>query len=276
MKSIIRFFFFFFFFVNITTAQSMLDMNSPLDVKRAGIKKCIEIEDGKDLWTMYYDLNGRQLMHTFITSKIDTNGTIVDGFYGHTNFVYDSIGNLIEVNSIDPISGIYPNIITKCTYDNNRNLIKKELNHIRHKINKETDTAQVITQYYYSDLKLVKSKFKSSHHIVETEYSYEDSNRLNLIFKTENNSRKEITKINYVGDTTFYIKFDNNTFEFYNMYELKNKRDKIKEIFIWDKLKNTKYKITYFFDEIGLLQKKEVYNFITKKRSDTFFRYEKY
>ena len=72
MKSINRFF---FLFVNTISAQSMLDMNSPLDVKRAEIKKCVEVEDGKDFWTMYYDLNGRQLMHTFITSKIDTNGT---------------------------------------------------------------------------------------------------------------------------------------------------------------------------------------------------------
>ena len=239
MKSINRFFFF-FLFVNTISAQSMLDMNAPLDIKKASIKKCVEVEDGKDLWTMYYDTNGRQLMNTFFASKIDTMGNFVDGYYGLKNFVYDHFGNLIEVNSIDPISGIYPNIITKCTYDNNRNLIKKELNHIRHKINKETDTAQVITQYYYSDLKLVKSKFKSSHHIVETEYSYEDSNRLNLIFKTENNSRKEITKIKYAGDTTFYIKFDNNTFEFYNMYELKNKRDKIKEIFICLKIQNIK------------------------------------
>lgn len=274
MKSVNRLFFL-FLFVNTISAQSMLDMNAPLDVKKARIKKCIEVEDGKDLWTMYYDLNGRQLMHTFITSKIDTNGTIVDGFYGLTNFVYDSIGNLIEVNSIDSISGIYPNIITKCTYDNNRNLIKKELNHIRNKINKETDTDKVITQYYYSDSRLIKEKFKSSLHFVETMYSYEDSNRLNLITRVEDNNT-EITKINYVGDTIFYRKFDRNTVEFYNMYRLKNKMDKIKELFIWDKLNNRKFKITYFFDEFGILQKKETYSFITNKRIDTFFRYEKY
>lgn len=274
MKSIIRFFF--FFFVNITSAQSMLDMNAPLDVKKARIKKCVEVEDGKDLWTMFYDTNGRQLKNTFFVSKLDTLGNFIDGYYGLKNFVYDHFGNLIEVKLKAPTSSISPYMITKYTYDNSGNILKEELNHIIHKLHKEIDTDKVISKYYYSDLKLVKSKFKSLHHIVETEYSYEDSNRLNLIFKTENNSRKEITKINYVGDTTFYIKFDNNTFEFYNMYELKNKMGKIKELFIWDKLNNRKFKITFFFDELGILKKKETYSIITNKRIDTFFRYEKY
>jgi hypothetical protein len=98
---------------------------------------------------------------------------------------------------------------------------------------------------------------------------------LNLITRVEDNNT-EITKINYVGDTIFYRKFDRNTVEFYNMYRLKNKMDKIKELFIWDKLNNRKFKITYFFDEFGILQKKETYSFITNKRIDTFFRYEKY
>lgn len=274
MKSINRFFFL-FLFANTISAQSMLDMNAPLDVKKARIKKCVEVEDGKDLWTMYYDTNGRQLKNTFFASKLDTTGNFIYGYYGVKNFVYDLFGNLIEVNLNAPTSSISPYMITKYTYDNSGNILKEELNHIIHKLHKEIDTDKVITQYYYSDSRLIKEKFKSSFHFVETMYSYEDSNRLNLITRVEDNNT-EITKINYVGDTIFYRKFDRNTVEFYNMYRLKNNMDKIKELFIWDKLNNRKFKITYFFDEFGILQKKETYSFITNKRIDTFFRYEKY
>jgi len=268
--------FFFFFIVNSSSAQSMLDMNDSLTVKSARIKKCIEVEDGKDLWTMYYDLNGRQLRNTFFATLIDTNGNFLNGFYGVTNFAYDPNGNVIEVSSIDPISGVSPCTITKYRYDENRNLIKKELNQITHKLNKEIDTEKVITLYYYSDSKLTKEKFESSHHFVETSYAYEDSNRLNLITKIENKGNPEITYIKYAGDTIFYRKLDKNGFEFFSMYQIKNKKNKIKEVFTWDKVKNTKLRITYFFDSLGLLNKKEVYNFNTQKISVTVFRYELY
>ena len=190
-------------------------------------------------------------------------------------FKYDDKENLIEKKSIDPISDSTPYKIIKYKYNNENQLINEELNGIIHKINNEIDTEKVITQYYYSNSKLIKEIFKSSHQTVETLYSYDDSNRVSLFSIKENNSIPIYTKVHYNGNTTFHTKFDNIGNEIYIYYHLIDKKNNIEEFYVWDKKNNIKYKKTWFYNELDLISKIEVYNYILNKSNYTYFRYEK-
>ena len=108
---------------NFVYSQSMLDRNKSTAIKKSQIKRCVEILDGKDLFTMYYDTNGLQLKNSFYASKIDTNGNFIDGFYGFVYFKYDENENLIETKTIDPISDSTPHKITKYKYNTENQLI---------------------------------------------------------------------------------------------------------------------------------------------------------
>ena len=127
--------------VTIVFSQSMLDRNMSTAIKNGQIKRCVEVLDGKDLWTMYYDTNGLQIKNSFFAPKLDSSGQLIDGFYGSTYFKYDDKGNLIEKKSIDPISDSAPYKIIKYKYNNENQLINEELSLIIHK--------NTIASYYY-------------------------------------------------------------------------------------------------------------------------------
>ena len=54
----------------------------------------------------------------------------------------------------------------------------------------------------------------------------------------------------------------------------KNKGD-VEEYYMWDKKNNLKYKKTLFYNELDLISKIEVYNYISNQLNYTYFRYEK-
>jgi hypothetical protein len=263
--------------LNITFAfsQSMLDRNKSTAIKNAQIKRCVEVLDGKDLWTMYYDTNGLQIKNSFFAPKLDSSGKLIDGFYGYTYFKYDDKGNLIEKKSIDPISDSAPYKIIKYKYNNENQIINEELSLIIQKMNNEIDTEKVITQFYYSNSKLVNENFKSSKQTIEKNYSYDDSNRLSSFTIKENNNIPIYTKVYNSGDTTFQKKFDNNGNEIYIYYHLKQNKGNIEEYYMWEKKNNIKFKKTLFYNELDLISKIEVYNYISNQLNYTYFRYEK-
>ena len=261
--------------INFVSAQSMLDMNEPLAIKKAQIKRCTEVCNGEDLFTMYYDTNGFQIRNSFFCSKVDTNGNFVDGYYGKTYFKYDKIGNLIEKKFMDPLTDPIPLKTINYFYNNENQLIKKELCQIFNKVLTNTiDTLKVVNQYFYSKTLLIKDLFISSKETVETNYSYDNSNQLNLITIKENNNLLIQTNVFYSGDTTFHKKFDTDGNEIYVNYQIKDDKNKIKELYVWDKLRNSRHKNTFYYNEIGLLSKIEEFNYNSTKLKYTTFKYE--
>ena len=98
---------------------------------------------------------------------------------------------------------------------------------------------------------------------------------MNLITRIENNNLTIQTNVFYSGDTTFYKKFDTNGNEIYINYQIKDNKNKIKEFYVWDKLKNTRFKKTWFYEKKHLLSRIEDFNYISNESRITYFKYEK-
>ena len=97
---------------------------------------------------------------------------------------------------------------------------------------------------------------------------------MNLITIKENNNLPIQTNVFYSGDTTFHKQFDPNGNEIYIYYQIKDDKHKIKEFYVWDKPRNSRYKNTFYYNEIGLLSKIEEFNYKSTKLKYTTFKYE--
>lgn len=246
----------------------MLNLNEPSLVKKAQIEKCVEVQNDKVLWTMYYDTNGYEKKHSFYSSYYDnTSKILVDGFYGVVLFENNENGQKIEKKVFSSQLDTEPYYRKKYTYDKNNKLIIEETRN-------EKNILEVTEEYYYSDDLLVKKLFKSSQQTVLYEYSYNKSNKLISFSRQEDKNAPEFTEVTYNKDTTFYTSFDNQKNEVFIQYKIIDKNGKLQETLRWDKLKGQKSKTTYFYNENGLLTRMESYTFATKLTETTYFQYE--
>lgn len=256
-----------FFIANFASSQSMLDMNEPSLIKKAQIKKCVEVKNDKELWTMYYDTNGYEKKHSFYSSYYDTTSKIlVDGFYGIVFFENNEYGQKIEKKVFSSHLDTVPYYRKLYTYDKQSNLINEETRN-------EKGILEVSEEYYYSNDLLRKRLFKSSQQTVWYEYSYNEANKLISFTRQQDENLPEITEVTYSKDTIFYTNFDNQKNELFESYTIVNESGKPIETLRWDKLKNQKSRTTWFYNENGLLTRMEN-NFVTKQSEITYFRYE--
>lgn len=256
-----------FLSLNYVSAQSMLDLNTPSAVKKAHIYQCIEVLDGKDSWTMYYDTNGYQIKNSFYAPKIDSNGNLIEGFYGIALFKNDHLGNKIEKKIFDPTLDSIPYSRTLYTYNERNQLILEE--------RRDKDNVKETTEdYLYSDSLLVKKIFSSSQETDTVLYSYDHSNRLSSFSLKKDNELPVFTEVYYTKDTTFHKRLDSSGNIIYQYYKIENEKNIVTEIFVWDKTNHHQYKITWFYNELNLLEKIERYNYISNQTRYTYFKYE--
>jgi hypothetical protein len=246
----------------------MLNLNDPSLVEKAQIEKCVEVQNDKVLWTMYYDTNGYEIKHSFYSSYYDeTNKILVDGFYGVVHFENNENGQKIEKKVFSSQFDTLPYYRKNYSYDKNNKLIAEETRN-------EKGILEVTEKYYYSNDLLLKKMFKSSHQTVVYEYSYNESDKLVSFSRQVDNNAPELTEVTYNKDTTFYKSIDNLKNEVLIQYKIVDENGKLLETMRWDKLKNQKSKTTYIYNENGLLTRMEKYNFLTKLTETTYFQYE--
>lgn len=243
-------------------------------IQKNSVKSCTEWTNGQKGRTVFYNSLGLPDQYRFLSSAIDSTGTLIEGDFGKRVFEYDSSGNLLTstMTSYEPtIDSTIVLTQIRNHYDTNNLLVKKEY------FDTPTSIPTVVNYYYVDSLLMKEVKLKSTNSLKVTSeffneeviyYTYDSLNRLSSMKSFWEGNPLDSTSISYNGDTTTWKQFNqSNQLTSIVSSVFDDQRREIERIY-------TDKTCRWIYQENGLLDKIAYLYLTTNSERMTEFTYE--